>query len=126
MKNILALFAITILMINVLPVFAPSHPEYVGFAPPLQQIKAGVALVDIQCNEGKYIVYKSNRMAAACVTADTESELIKRGWALLRLAMYDVPAEIALCEYYGGNWLDSHNECEYVSPLQCSLMGGLR
>lgn len=50
---------------------------------PLKQIKSGVALVDIQCNEGKHIVYKYTKMSAACVSEETRSNLFLRGWAVL-------------------------------------------
>ncbi|HXV51141.1 MAG TPA: hypothetical protein VD689_03340, partial [Nitrosopumilaceae archaeon] len=42
----------------------------------------------------------------------------------LRLHMYDDDPSRALCERYGGNWLEEYRECEYISPQQCSLMGG--
>ncbi len=118
------IFLIILLSFIVFPVFAPSHPEYVGVDPPLKQIKAGVALVDVICNEGKVPAYKYNAMSVACVSLDTESQLVKRGWALMRLHMYDDDPSRALCERYEGKWLDEHKECEYVSPQQCSLMGG--
>ena len=113
-----------ILSIGVVPVFAPSHPEYVGFDSPLKQIKQGVALVDVICNEGKIPVYKYDAMSVACVSLDTESKLIKRGWALLRLHMPGDDPLKALCDRYQGNWLDEYLECEYISSEQCSLMGG--
>ena len=91
---------------------------------PLKQINAGIALVDIICYEDKVPAYKYNAMRVACVSLDTESQLIKRGWALLRLHMYDADPSHALCERYEGNWLTEHRECEYISPQQCSLMGG--
>jgi len=53
--------------------------------PPLKQIKNGVALIDVKCNEGKHLVYKYTRMMAACVTDETENKLLFRGWAALRL-----------------------------------------
>jgi len=63
-------------------------PRKYIFAAPLKQIKAGVALIDIQCNDGKNVVYKRDRMRAACVTQDTENKLIfERGWATMRLGL---------------------------------------
>lgn len=94
------------------------------FPPPLKQIKAGIPLVDVICDEGKVPAYKYNAMRVACVSLDTESKLVLRGWALLRLHMYDYDPSRALCERYEGNWLDAHRECEYISQEQCSLMGG--
>ncbi|MBM3896527.1 MAG: hypothetical protein FJ360_02125 [Thaumarchaeota archaeon] len=94
------------------------------FPSPLKQIKAGIALIDVTCNEGKIPAYKYNAMSVACVSLDTESQLVKRGWALLRLHMYDDDPSRALCERYGGNWLEEYSECEYISLQQCSLIGG--
>ena len=93
------------------------------FPPPLKQIKAGISLVDVKCNEGKVPAYKYNRMSIACVSLDTESELIMRGWALMRLTMYDIPVKQALCEYYGGDW-SPWGRCDNVDAHQCSLLGG--
>ena len=76
------IFLIFFLSFMMIPVFAPSHPEYVGFESPLKQIKTGVALVDVICNEGKVPAYKYNAMRVACVSLETESQLVLRGWAL--------------------------------------------
>ena len=96
------------------------------YLPPLKQIKVGVALADIQCNDGKVVVYKHDRMSAACVTQETEGELIfKRGWAVMRLglpATDNLPRD--LCGTYDGKWITDHKECESISAMQCSLIGG--
>jgi len=118
------IFLIIFLSIIIFPVFAPSHPEFIGLDSPLKQIKAGVQLVDVICSEGKFPAYKYNAMRVACVSLETESQLVLRGWALLRLHMPDVDPSRALCDRYDGNWLADHKECEYISPQQCSLMGG--
>ncbi|MDH3656836.1 MAG: hypothetical protein OEM77_01700 [Nitrosopumilus sp.] len=47
---------------------------------PLKQISAGVALVDVKCNDGKHPAYKYNRMMVACVSEGTLEKLIERGW----------------------------------------------
>ena len=74
--------------------------------PPLKQIKSGVALIDVKCNEGKHVVYKYTRMMAACVTDETENKLLTRGWAVLRLglpATDNLPRD--LCNFYQGKWI---------------------
>lgn len=91
---------------------------------PLKQIKSGVALVDIKCNEGKYPVVRYDRMRVACVSLDTESTLVMRGWATMRLAMPGDNISEALCNNYGGKWQQDHNGCRDISDLQCSLIGG--
>ena len=96
------------------------------FAAPLKQIKAGVALIDIQCNDGKHVVYKYDRMRTACLTDETEGELLKRGWAVLRLGM---PATDDLgrdlCEWFEGEWDNLPRNCYGLKfPLLCSMSGG--
>jgi len=96
--------------------------------PPLKQIKSGVALIDVKCNEGKHVVYKRDRMSAACVTQETENKLIfERGWATMRLglpATDNLPRD--LCNFYQGKWLSDYKECNLLeTPLQCSLLGGV-
>ena len=123
MEDIFKKFLIIPLILSIGIVFLASDQQ-VMVDPPLKQIKAGVALVDVICNEGKVPAYKYNAMSVACVSLDTESQLVKRGWALMRLHMYDVDPSKALCDRYQGTWLEEHRECEYVSQDQCSLMGG--
>ena len=102
-------------------------PRKYIFAAPLKQIKAGVAMVDIQCNDGKNVVYKQDRMRAACVTAETENQLIfHRDWGAMRLGM---PAEDDqgpnLCDRYGGIWDGLKRLCHGLKyPLLCSMSGG--
>ena len=54
------------------------------YVSPLKQIKSGVALMDIKCDEKKHPVYKYNRIRVACVTEETQKALLQRGWALLK------------------------------------------
>ena len=101
-------------------------PRKYLFAPPLKQIKAGVALTDIQCNKGKHVVYKYDRMRAACLTDKAEGELLKRGWAALRLglpATDDIDRD--LCGWYEGQWDASPRYCHGLKyPLLCAMAGG--
>jgi len=104
-----------------------AHTTPFKYPPPLKQIKSGIALIDIQCNEGKHVVYKRDRMRAACVTPETENHLIfERGWATIRLglpATDNIPRD--LCGFYQGKWMAEYKECELLeNSLQCSLMGG--
>ncbi|KAF6243197.1 hypothetical protein C6988_04515 [Nitrosopumilus sp. b1] len=94
--------------------------------PPLKQIKNGAALSEIQCRDGYHAVPRLDRMMIACVYPETEGELLKRGWAALRLggpATDNLPRD--LCGIYNGEWLSESKECiNLEDPLQCSLMGG--
>ena len=91
---------------------------------PLKQIKSGVALIDVQCSEGKHTVYKYNRMKVACVSEDTQNALWLRGWATMRLISPGENISHALCNNYEGKWHPEYDGCREVTDLQCSLMGG--
>ena len=91
---------------------------------PLKQIKNGVALIDVQCSEGKHTVYKYNRMMTACVSEDTQNALWLRGWATMRLISPGENISHALCNNYEGKWHPEYDGCREVTDLQCSLMGG--
>ena len=91
---------------------------------PLKQIKSGVALIDVQCSEGKHTVYKYNRMMTACVSEDTQNALWLRGWATMRLISPGENISHALCNNYEGKWHPEYDGCREVTDLQCSLMGG--
>ncbi|MBI4131321.1 MAG: hypothetical protein HY476_02375 [Nitrosarchaeum sp.] len=91
---------------------------------PLKQIKNGAALVDVQCSDGKVPAVRYDRMRVACVSLDTESKLVMRGWATMRLAMPGDNISEALCNNYKGKWHQEYNGCRSISDLQCSLIGG--
>ena len=60
-------------------VFAPSHPEYVGFDSPRKQVAQGVLPSAVTCNEGLSLIVK-NSGTPACVKESTLDKLEKRGW----------------------------------------------
>ncbi|PIY88110.1 MAG: hypothetical protein COY74_10015, partial [Nitrosopumilales archaeon CG_4_10_14_0_8_um_filter_34_8] len=92
--------------------------------PPLKQIKSGVALVDVQCSDGKVPAIRYDKMRVACVSLDTESKLMMRGWATMRLAMPGDNISHALCNNYEGKWHQEYFGCRDITDFQCSLMGG--
>lgn len=49
---------------------------------PLKQFKSGILIEDIQCNESLILVTKYDG-SPACVTPETKTKLIERGWARL-------------------------------------------
>jgi len=49
---------------------------------PLKQIKSGVALFDLKCNEGLTLIQKYDG-APACVKPETKIKLIERGWGVI-------------------------------------------
>lgn len=73
------------------------------FYPPLKQIKKGIAIQDIKCNEGKFLIHKRITLSPACVSDNAWSSLIKPpyAWAKLRIG---APAEEItqekLCNWY--------------------------
>ena len=64
------------------PVFAPSHPEYVGFEKPLKQITQGISPENITCNEGLVLLIKHNGFPV-CVQSNTAIILEERGWGVM-------------------------------------------
>ncbi|MCH9659250.1 hypothetical protein K0U27_11305 [archaeon] len=103
----------------------PHHGYAVSKIPPLKQIKSGIALIDVKCNEGKSPAYKYNRMSVACVSEETLVELWDRGWATMRFYTGEDTSSHALCNNYEGKWHPEYNGCGGdISDLQCSLMGG--
>ena len=84
MMKSLVIISIAIVLLIPLPVFAPSHPEYVGVDPPLKQIAQGIAPEDITCNEGLTLLIKHNG-SPACVKPDTAEILEERGWGVIHL-----------------------------------------
>lgn len=63
----------------IFPVFAPSHPEYVGFDSPREQIAYGVEPEKVMCNKELVLFIKYNG-SPACVRHDTAVILEERGW----------------------------------------------
>ena len=49
---------------------------------PIKQIKNGIELIDIKCNEGKKTAYKYNLSRIVCVSNVVFDKLVERGWAL--------------------------------------------
>jgi hypothetical protein len=49
--------------------------------PPLQQIKAGVPMDKIQCEEGLQLIIKSASGDYVCVNPNSVAKLVARGWA---------------------------------------------
>ena len=62
--------------------FAPSHPEYIGFEPPLKQIAQGTPPDEVICNEGLQLIMKNNG-SSACVKFETAVKLEERGWGVM-------------------------------------------
>ena len=57
------------------------NPPYSYLLPPLQQIRQGTELIDIECKQNLHLVIKSEDSSPACLTTETKSKLIERGWA---------------------------------------------
>ena len=47
---------------------------------PLKQFKSGIAAQDVKCKQGLQLVIKSEDRSPACVTTNTVTALIERGW----------------------------------------------
>ncbi len=80
--KLLIIIAIAFVLLIPLPVFAPSHPEYVGFEKPLKQIMHGVVPEDVKCNEGLTLIIRHNG-SPACVTPNTAEKFEIRGLGII-------------------------------------------
>lgn len=63
----------------IIPVFAPSHPDYSGMDSPKKQMYNGVAAQDVTCKPGLALMIRISG-DAACVTPETSLKLSKAGW----------------------------------------------
>jgi len=61
-----------------------SNIFYQQVPPPLKQMKLGILPEDIQCNEGFQLIFKFGDDIPACVSSDTVSKLIVRGWGRIQ------------------------------------------
>lgn len=48
---------------------------------PLAQFKSGISANDVKCKQGLQLVIKAEDNSPACVTPDTATKLMSRGWA---------------------------------------------
>ncbi len=78
------IIAIASILLIPFPVFAPSHPEYVGFEKPLKQMAQGIEPENVMCNKELVLMIKLNRKAA-CMQNDTAIILEQRGWGMISL-----------------------------------------
>ncbi len=76
--NLMKIFLIIFFSIMVFPVFAPSHPEYVGVDPPRKQIANGASPHEVICTEGLELIFKVTIGSPACVKHSTDSKLVER------------------------------------------------
>ena len=79
----------------------PKTPDEIIPAP-LKQMNLGIKLGHIVCDPDKHPVWNTH-YKPACVYPDSESELIKRGWAKLRLLLPAGPDPIKELEVMGQN-----------------------
>ncbi|MFB5615258.1 MAG: hypothetical protein ACE5RI_09250, partial [Candidatus Nitrosomaritimum yanchengensis] len=79
----------------------PKSPDQLIPAP-LKQMNLGIKLGHIICDPDKYPVWNIH-YKPACVYPDSESELLKRGWAKLRLLLPAGPDPITELEVMGHN-----------------------
>ena len=55
---------------------------------PLKQFKSGILLDEIQCKESLILIAKHNGFSA-CVTPETKTNLIQRGWMKTQVNVFD-------------------------------------
>lgn len=61
------------------PVF---NPDEEFLLPPLTLYRGGIASDDIVCKDNLELILKASDNSPACVTSNTKTKLIERGWAL--------------------------------------------
>ena len=49
---------------------------------PLKQFKSGIASQDVKCEQGLQLIIKSEDGSPACVTTNTSTALMERGWSM--------------------------------------------
>jgi len=66
----------------------PKGPQQQGiitpsgnFLPPVKQMKMGLTVAEVLCNEGKELIFKSTDGSPKCVSMVTAEKLVERGWA---------------------------------------------
>ncbi len=92
---------------------------------PVQQLKQGTPLNEIECKEKLVLVLKYDE-SPACVSFDIVSKLIQRGWIDTdprEKADKNIPKY--LCELYGGGFFDGIGECvDLKNSSKCQMLGG--
>jgi hypothetical protein len=73
------IFIVSFVSVGLIPVYAPSHPEYVGFDSPLKQVAQGIEPEAVTCNLELVLIIKHNG-SPACVKHETAIILEERGW----------------------------------------------
>ena len=81
MKTVIIIVIAFVLLIPS-PIFAPSHPEYVGIEKPLKQIMHGVAPEAVKCYEGLILIIRTSG-SPACVTPETAEKFEVRGLGMI-------------------------------------------
>ncbi len=77
---VISIVIVSFVSVGLIPVFAPSYPEYVGVDPPRKQIASGVAPHEVICSEGLELIFKATNGFPACVKPSTATKLVERGW----------------------------------------------
>ncbi|MDC8451599.1 MAG: hypothetical protein LV477_01670 [Candidatus Nitrosotalea sp.] len=92
-----------ILVLSITIQVMPSHVQAYTLSP-LKQIKSGVNVKNIKCNDDLHLVIKKENGSPACVKVDTSKVLLERGWA--RSVFYNidlyVQPRLMLDTYYDG------------------------
>lgn len=59
---------------------ADSDAEEYGTMAPLKQVESGIAPKEVQCGDGKELIFKKSTGSPACVKSSTAERLIELGW----------------------------------------------
>ena len=119
--KLIIIIAIAFVLLIPSPIFAPSHPEYVGFEPPLKQIFHGVAAEAVKCN-GTLELFIKNNGSPVCVKPTTLEILYERGWGSIpppccKPTTVSSATNFEQCIAEGNPAMESH-------PRQCRTIDG--
>jgi len=99
--------------------------EYPYGLSPLKQITNGSPIHVVKCKDDGALVYKFDMTSVACVSENTQTKLVQRGWGVKTIEFSFQKMEEYLCDKYQGNWTDKTEVCENITQKQCSLMRGI-
>ncbi len=86
---------------------------------PQSQLKLGISVEEIACDNYMIRMKKISDGLPICVTKETSLKLIERGYST------ENPMSFAsTCKSNGGKWLEQYYECESVSEQVCKTMNG--
>lgn len=108
-------------------------PIKATFGPPIDQLKYGIGIQYIKCNEGLSLNHKVDTLEPVCLSPESESKLVGQGKIKMRFLLPGSQVQLNLCDMYGGEVREQprgegkkpHTYCHNIqTPLICEAIGG--